>query len=416
MLAATITAALPVAVLGGGHAPPSAACAATLDKYCGDQHNPDLRVCYASMRKNHRTIPLLAGFSGPGSRRWRCYSPDDLEGPDSAAKPLLNRTYSSGIAYCSNSAQLEALLRKCDPGFTPPPPPPPPAGPTGAVPVLVFSGGGIPSLVYVPTPEGVGNGTLIGFSEWSGKCPDASATCTLGSRRSTDLGATWLAATFPADEAVGIPNPGAHSHWCCPQSTYDARTGSVVLQFSNSTSVKGGCDINVEQLGGVLQVRSTDAGKSWFDYRNIQTELEFPKKPLNCLAPTSGQGLVMRPVNGKYGGRLVFCAVRNAYQGDVPVWSDDGGSTYNFSTGLYLPGLDECNIAQAANGSLFLISRNCREGDLNKCQMSDMVSNSGIRGVKSDGTGNHHFVYSISNDGGEMPWKSSSLCTSRHRH
>ena len=32
----------------------------------------------------------------------------------------------------------------------------------------------------------------------------------------------------------------------------------------------------------------------------------------------------MRPVNGKYGGRLVFCAVRNAYEGDTPVWSDDG--------------------------------------------------------------------------------------------
>jgi hypothetical protein len=78
---------------------------------------------------------------------------------------------------------------------------------------------------------------------------------------------------------------------------------------------------------------------------------------------------VMRPVGGKYGGRLVFCAVRNAYEGDVPVWSDDGGKTYNFSTGVYLPGLDECNIAQSANGSLFLIARNCREGNLDKCQM-----------------------------------------------
>jgi hypothetical protein len=100
-----------------------------------------------------------------------------------------------------------------------------------------------------------------------------------------------------------------------------------VLQFSNSTSVAGGCDINVEQLGGVLQVRSTDRGQTWSDFNNIQAQLDFPKKPLNCLAPTSGQGLVMRPVNGKYGGRLVFCAVRNAYQGDVPVWSDDNGKT-----------------------------------------------------------------------------------------
>lgn len=67
---------------------------------------------------------------------------------------------------------------------------------------------------------------------------------------------------------------------------------------------------------------------------------------------------------------------------------------YNYSTGLYLPGLDECNIAQAANGSLFLIARNCREGNLNKCQMIDDAT--AMKGV-----GNHHFVYSVSNDGGE---------------
>ena len=109
----------------------------------------------------------------------------------------------------------------------------------------------------------------------------------------------------------------------------------VVLQFSNSTSIKGGCDIGVEQLGGVLQVSSSDAGQSWGQFVNVQKQLKFPKKPSNCLAPTSGQGIVMRPtVTGKFGGRMVFCAVRNAYEGDVPVFSDDGGKTYNYSTEL----------------------------------------------------------------------------------
>ena len=55
-----------------------------------------------------------------------------------------------------------------------------------------------------------------------------------------------------------------------------------------------------------------------------------------------------------------------------------------------------------------MISRNCREGDLDKCQM--MQEPQQQRGVvdvnmpdqdKESGTGNHHFVYSISNDGGE---------------
>jgi hypothetical protein len=80
--------------------------------------------------------------------------------------------------------------------------------------------------------------------------------------------------------------------------------------------------------------------------------------------------------------------------------------SYNYSTGVYLPGLDECNIAQAANGSLFLIARNCREGNLNKCQMSDHstddpVDAKALSGSRAEGVGNHRFVYSISNDGGE---------------
>ena len=104
----------------------------------------------------------------------------------------------------------------------------------------------------------------------------------------------------------------------------------------------------------------------------------------------------MRPVDGKFGGRLVFCAVRNAYEGDIPVFSDDGGKTYRFSTGVYKPGMDECNIAQAANGSLLLIARNCWNGNLRTCQMRrQLVENS----AAVDGPGSHTFAISMSHDG-----------------
>lgn len=321
----------------GSTSDPTAGCAAKLDGWCGNESNPALATCYNSMRHAKVKIPLVAAYSGqsgnPTERKWRCYSPTDLKG-DPAKTPIMQRTYESGPDYCSTSAPLEALLHTCDPSWTPPPPPPCP--PSKRCPSVVFAGGEIPSLVFIPpTADGIppaaddgGNGTLIAFSEFSAQCPgDPTATCSLGAKRSTDGGASWSAAAFPADEATELPNPGAHSHWCCPQSVWDPATNSVVLQFSNSTSFKGGCDIGVEQLGGVLQVRSTDRGQTWSDFKNIQTQLNFPKQPSNCLAPTSGQGLVMRPVNGKYGGRLVFCAVRNAYQGDVPVWSDDNGKT-----------------------------------------------------------------------------------------
>ena len=314
----------------GASSDPTAVCATTLDSWCGNESNPSLAVCYNSMRHAKVKIPLVAAYSGqsgsPTERKWRCYSPTDLKG-DPSTTPIMERSYVAGPDYCT-SPQLEDLLHKCDPSWEPPAPPPCP--PNERCPSAVFAGGGIPSLVFVPpavADDGI-NGTLIAFSEYEAKCPgDPSATCSLGAKCSTDGGVSWSAAAFPADEATELPTPGAHSHWCCPQSLWDPATNSVVLQFSNSTSVKGGCDIGVEQLGGVLQVRSTDRGQTWSDFQNIQTQLDFPKKPSNCLAPTSGQGLVMRPVNGKYGGRLVFCAVRNAYQGDVPVWSDDNGKT-----------------------------------------------------------------------------------------
>ena len=98
--------------------------------------------------------------------------------------------------------------------------------------------------------------------------------------------------------------------------------------------MKGGCDIGREQLNGIKQLQSTDAGLTWHSFLDVQAQLIKEHVPVpaggpdlqsgTCLGPTDGEGLIMRPVNGKYGGRMVFCAVRNAYEGDIPVYSDDG--------------------------------------------------------------------------------------------
>ena len=58
--------------------PPTPICASKLDQYCGNESNPELKICYASMKmaKRKPKIPLVAAFSGkPGvSAAWRCYS------------------------------------------------------------------------------------------------------------------------------------------------------------------------------------------------------------------------------------------------------------------------------------------------------------------------------------------------------
>ena len=120
---------------------------------------------------------------------------------------------------------------------------------------IVFPKGGIPSLAYVP-PGAPGahaqNGTLLAFME------------PLHVARSTDHGRSWSAPAVPDDPASpGDPRwPGTGSHYCCPMSVYDPASKAVFLQFGNSTSMKGGCDIDIEQLGGVRQLQSTDAGSA----------------------------------------------------------------------------------------------------------------------------------------------------------
>ena len=120
---------------------------------------------------------------------------------------------------------------------------------------IVFPKGDIPSLAYVP-PGAPGahphNGTLLAFME------------PLHVARSTDHGRTWSAPAVPDDPASpGDPRwPGTGSHYCCPMSVYDPASKAVFLQFGNSTSMKGGCDIDIEQLGGIRQLQSTDAGSA----------------------------------------------------------------------------------------------------------------------------------------------------------
>jgi hypothetical protein len=104
-------------------------------------------------------------------------------------------------------------------------------------------------------------------------------------------------------------------------------------------------------------------------------------------------------VQGKFGGRLVMCATRNPYQGDLPIYSDDGGETWNVSLGVDVPGMDECQIAQAGNGSLFLIARNCNASSLGTCGMM-LEDGHRVHGDSSN-VGSKTFAVAWSDTGGE---------------
>ena len=101
----------------------------------------------------------------------------------------------------------------------------------------------------------------------------------------------------------------------------------------------------------------------------------------------------MRPIDGKFED-VWFSVLSATHTKAISVFSDDGGKTYRF-TGVYKPGMDECNIAQAANGSLLLIARNCWNGNLRTCQMRRQLVENSAEIVGLEAT----FAISMSHDG-----------------
>ena len=103
---------------------------------------------------------------------------------------------------------------------------------------------------------------------------------------------------------------------------------------------------------------------------------------------------------------------QNAYQGDVVVWSDDGGQTYNHSDSLHLRGMDEWQMVELANHSILGIVRNCAgaSGNLHNCTMLKAGGRQG---------GAKRVAVALSEDGGltfSKPWLDLPLRSNSASH
>ena len=201
MPAAWLRAALLSAGLATGTVDPSSVpppippqCNAALDGFCGNASEPDLRSCYAMLRRRGEKLPMVAGLSGPCyipghcTARWHCYSPSDLVGPDPASLPVEQRRFKgtmcwpNGTGVCNCSRALLQVLDACE-------------STAGGPAVEVFkSVAVIPALVYAPpdataagaagaaaAADAPSNGTLVAFSEGCGG--DGGARGEICSRR-----------------------------------------------------------------------------------------------------------------------------------------------------------------------------------------------------------------------------------------
>jgi sialidase-1 len=192
------------------------------------------------------------------------------------------------------------------------------------------------------------------------------------------------------------PAPG----WGSAQQVWDPVGQRAILQFGLSAQLyttTGGCDAQPgtatgnSDNNGTFQLVSTDHGKTYGEFQDLQRTY-LPKLD-RCMAMTSGTGVRMRD-DGPYAGRLLTTVVHNSYKGDVVLWSDDHGKTYNYSTDLLVAGVDEGQLAQLPNGSLVNLMRNCWHGTTKQCAQS-------VSGQAEFPSDSNLLSYSISTSGGQ---------------
>ena len=136
--------------------PPTAACAAAADAWC--------RASACGQLIPAANLAAYSTADTGSTKAWRCYAPGDLDGPDPASTPLLQRERNSSAPgdYCSRSAEILAVLTKCDPHWKPPapaPPSPPPFPPGPAFKLHTLESDpaarcldGTPAAFYLGTP------------------------------------------------------------------------------------------------------------------------------------------------------------------------------------------------------------------------------------------------------------------------
>jgi hypothetical protein len=311
-----------------------------------------------------------------------------------------------------------------------------------------FSG---PDMVFVPSPNGQGSGTLLAFVV--AECKHRSAEVVV-MKRSTDAGTTW--------GPLSCPWRGFEQYqsWSAASPVYDPVRQVVLLMIGNVTSWGGhpfvynstsheydrntsyrSCDTGTDDfpnLDGPFAIESADHGVTWraagllgerahhpfcrfgvcSNYSAVSAQLQARGVPSTCLAVTDNSALALPPSATAPHGRLLF-TMSDEHEGtddktdggDVIVFTDDGGSTWQFSAALHQRGSSEGAVAMLRNGSVFSVMRHCTidpNSTLKQCINADKRSSgptdSGEILMTSQRTQgidpNFRLAYAVSDDAG----------------
>jgi sialidase-1 len=205
----------------------------------------------------------------------------------------------------------------------------------------------------IPAVVAAKDGTLLAFAEGRRGSRSDSGDIDLVMRRSTDGGETWgpLSVVWD-DQANTCGNP-------CP--LLDRSTGTIHLLMTHNLGTdheRAIIDQTSTSTRTVWTTTSNDNGTTWSPPREITATTKEPTWTWYATGP--GNGIQLR--GGEHAGRLVIpCdhieAGTKKYYSHVIV-SDDHGKTWTSAGSTPKDQVNECAVAELADGSLLLNMRN----------------------------------------------------------
>lgn len=205
----------------------------------------------------------------------------------------------------------------------------------------------IPALIQA------GNGDLLAFAEGRVDGRGDAGNIDLVLRRSSDGGTTWSDLTTIWDDGGNTcGNP-------CP--VLDAETGVLHLLATRNL----GHDHESEIIAGTSEgtrtvwvLTSRDHGSTWSSPRNITPTTKMPDWTWYATGP--GNGIQIR--SGDHAGRLVVpcdhIEAKTKHYYSHAIGSDDHGLTWTLLGSTPSHQVNECAVAESADGTLLLNMRN----------------------------------------------------------
>ena len=188
----------------------------------------------------------------------------------------------------------------------------------------------------IPAMTVTNNGTVLAFAEGRKNTGSVTGDMDMVLKRSTDGGKIWSPLQVVWDDqenTCGNPAPVV----------------DLVTQIIDRTS---------QETRRVFVTQSTDDGVTWTTPVEITTDVKQENWTWYATGPCQG----IQIVHGKYKGRLVIPCDHNEAetkkQFSHVIYSDDHGKTWKLGGTTSVDQLDECTVAEIADGKLLLNMRN----------------------------------------------------------